>query len=102
MNLKDLKRRDFITKATFGTFGAAAFVSACSTGNKTKPIDEPPELLDRAPDGRIIKAGLIGCGGRGTGAAMNFLDAGPNLEIIALGDVFQDKLDSCRANLTKR
>ena len=88
MNSKDLKRRDFITKATFGTVGAAALISACSTGNKTKTIDEPSEMLEQAPDGKVIKAGLIGCGGRGTGAAINFLDAGPNLEIVALGDVF--------------
>ncbi|MEA3462254.1 MAG: Gfo/Idh/MocA family oxidoreductase, partial [Bacteroidota bacterium] len=102
MNQKDLKRRDFITKATFGTVGAAAFISACSTGNKTLTINEPPELLDHAPDGKLIKAGLIGCGGRGTGAAINFLDAGPNLEITALGDVFQDRIDTCRANLKEK
>ncbi len=95
----DLKRRDFITKATIGTLGTAALISACSTEKKTKTIDEPPELLDRAPDGKVIKAGLIGCGGRGTGAAVNFLDAGPNLEIVALGDVFQDRIDSCRLSL---
>jgi myo-inositol 2-dehydrogenase/D-chiro-inositol 1-dehydrogenase len=102
MNPKDLKRRDFITKATIGTFGAAAMLSACSAEKKTKTIDEPPELLDRAPDGSVLKAGLIGCGSRGTGAAINFLDAGPNLEIAALGDVFQDRMDSCRANLKEK
>ncbi len=48
------------------------------------------------------KAGLIGCGGRGTGAAINFLDAGPNLQVVALGDVFQDKLTSCRETLKKQ
>lgn len=102
MNPKDLKRREFITKASIGTIGAAAFISACSTGNKTKTINDPPEMPDRAPDGNIIKAGLIGCGGRGTGAAINFIDAGSNLEITALGDVFQDRLDSCRANLKEK
>jgi len=102
MDSKDLKRREFIAKAALGTAGAAALVSACSTDNKTLVIDEPPDLLDQAPDGRVIKAGLIGCGGRGTGAAVNFLDAGPNLEITALGDVFQDRLDSCRANLKEQ
>ncbi len=95
----NVKRRAFITKATFGTLGTAAFITACSTGKRVKPIDEPPELPDQAPDGSVIKAGLIGCGGRGTGAVINFLDAGPNLEIVALGDVFQDKLDKCRLNL---
>jgi predicted dehydrogenase len=99
MTVKDLKRRDFLTKATLGTFGAATIVSACSSGNRTKTIDEPPELLDQAPDGTVIKAGLIGCGGRGTGAAVNFLDAGPNLEVTALGDIFQERIDNCRAKL---
>ncbi len=58
-------------------------------------------LLNQAPDGPVLKAGLIGCGGRGTGAAANFLDAGPNLQITALGDIFQDKIDNCRAQLKK-
>ena len=102
MNLKDLKRRDFIAKATIGTVGAAAFISACSTEKKTKTINEPPELPDQAPDGSVIKAGLIGCGGRGTGAAINFLDAGPKLEVVALGDVLQDRIDSWRANLKEK
>ncbi len=101
MSLQDLKRRDFLAKATFGTLGATALVSACSNAPETKPVDEPPDLLNQAPDGKVIKAGLIGCGGRGTGAAINFLDAGPNLEITALGDVFQDRIDTCRANLKK-
>ena len=46
-------------------------------------------MLDQAPDGPVLKAGVIGCGGRGTGAAINFLSAGPNLQIVALGDTFQ-------------
>jgi myo-inositol 2-dehydrogenase/D-chiro-inositol 1-dehydrogenase len=96
----ELSRRRFISKtaiAAAGTFGAAQILSACS-GNSKKEI-LLPELLNSAPDGKVLKAGLIGCGGRGTGAAINFLDAGPNLEIVALGDVFQDRLDMCRAEL---
>ena len=38
---------------------------------------------------------------RRTGAAINFLDAGPNLEIVALGDVFEDRLNGCRDRLKK-
>lgn len=60
-----------------------------------------PVLLNQAPDGTVLKAGLIGCGGRGTEYAANFLDAGPNLQITALGDIFQDKIDNCRAQLKK-
>jgi len=84
--------------ATIGTIGAAGIISSCSR----KPKEKLPVLLNEAPDGRVLKAGLIGCGGRGTGAAVNFLDAGPNLEITALGDIFQDKIDNCRAQLKKQ
>ncbi len=98
---KNLKfdRRNFITKTTLGTIGAAGFLTSCSTTASKKDEILLPKLLDQAPDGKVIKAGLIGCGGRGTGAAINFLDAGPNLQIVALGDVFQDKIDACREKL---
>ncbi|HAX94629.1 MAG TPA: hypothetical protein DCY25_11965, partial [Bacteroidales bacterium] len=80
--------------------GTAGLVSSCSGKPKKKEIPLPA-FLTQAPDGKPIRAGLIGCGGRGTGAAVNFLDAGPNLQITALGDVFKDKLDQCREQLRK-
>lgn len=52
-----------------------------------------------APDGKPLKAALIGCGGRGTGAACQYLAAGPNLSIGALADVLPDKMEACRKNL---
>ncbi len=94
-----LDRRNFISKSAIGTIGVAGILNACSTGKTKKEKIQLPELLEQAPDGKVIKAGLIGCGGRGTGAAINFLDAGPNLQITALGDVFQDKIDNCRAEI---
>jgi len=99
MSNTELNRRNFITKATVGALGAATVISACSDKKTKKTETEPPPLLDQAPDGKVVKAGLIGCGGRGTGAAINFLDAGPNLQIVALGDIFQDKIDNCRTKL---
>jgi myo-inositol 2-dehydrogenase / D-chiro-inositol 1-dehydrogenase len=42
-----------------------------------------------------IRVGLIGCGGRGTGAADNVLSAAPNVKLVAVGDAFQDRLDGC-------
>jgi len=52
----------------------------------------PKEVLpDKAKDGAPLKAGIIGCGGRGSGAAQNFLDAGPNLSVVALSDTFSDR-----------
>jgi len=100
MENQELNRRNFITKATVGTLGVASIISACSNKkSSTKVENAPPYLLNKAPDGKVVKAGLVGCGGRGTGAAINFLDAGSNLEIVTLGDVFQDKIDNCRAKL---
>jgi myo-inositol 2-dehydrogenase / D-chiro-inositol 1-dehydrogenase len=98
----DQSRRRFISNsalAAIGTIGAAQLLTSCKDGNSKKKELKLPELLTQAPDGKVLKAGLIGCGGRGTGAAVNFLDAGPNLQIVALGDVFQDRLDKCRAEL---
>ncbi len=94
-------RRDFITKTALGTIGAAGFLTSCSDQGSKKDEKQLPKLLDQAPDGPVLKAGLIGCGGRGTGAAINFIDAGPNLQVTALGDVFQDKIDACRERLKK-
>jgi predicted dehydrogenase len=48
-----------------------------------------------------LKAALIGCGDRGTGAATQFLKAGPNLSIIALADLFPDRMDACRKVLSE-
>lgn len=98
-----INRRSFISLsslAAIGAIGSAGLISSCSGQAKKKDV-ELPVFLTRAPDGNPIKAGLIGCGGRGTGAAVNFLDAGPNLQITALGDVFKDKLDQCRDQLRK-
>jgi myo-inositol 2-dehydrogenase/D-chiro-inositol 1-dehydrogenase len=40
----------------------------------------------------VLKVGLIGCGGRGTGAAVQALKADPNVILTAMADVFQDRL----------
>jgi predicted dehydrogenase len=99
-----IDRRGFISRsalAAVGTIGAAGLITSCSGKPKREEV-KLPVMLNQAPDGKVLKAGLIGCGGRGTGAAINFLDAGPNLEITALGDVFKDKLDQCREQLKKQ
>ncbi|HTL30226.1 MAG TPA: Gfo/Idh/MocA family oxidoreductase, partial [Tepidisphaeraceae bacterium] len=48
-----------------------------------------------------IRVGLIGCGGRGTGAANDCASAAPNVKIVAMGDLFKDRLDGSRENLSK-
>ena len=49
-----------------------------------------------------IKIGVIGCGGRGTGAAVDALTASAATRIVALGDAFADRVESCAANLAKQ
>lgn len=41
-----------------------------------------------------IKIALVGCGGRGTGAAFQALAAKPNVKLVAMADAFRDRLDS--------
>ena len=45
-----------------------------------------------AAENEVIKIGLIGCGGRGCGAAVNALGADPNTRLVAIGDAFADML----------
>lgn len=49
----------------------------------------------------VIKVGLIGCGGRGSGAAVNALKADSGARLVAMGDAFQDRLDGSLHNLSK-
>ncbi len=46
-----------------------------------------------------IRIGMIGCGGRATGAALNCLDAAPGVEVVAMFDLFKDRLEGSLAEL---
>ena len=91
-----------------GTTSSAGLFTSCSGGGKNKngnvPLKEPgsyyiPELPDKAADGKELKAGVIGCGGRGAGAAFNFFIAANGVTFVALGDLFQEKVDSLAEKL---
>ena len=102
MKNSSISRRNFLGKAAaVGVAGVVVPTIITSCARETKKVVEVPTFLDQAPDGPVLKAGVIGCGGRGTGAAINFLSAGPNLQIIALGDTFQDRVDNCRERILK-
>ncbi len=49
----------------------------------------------------VIRVGVIGCGGRGTGAAGDCLRGAEGVELVALGDLAPDRLAECRAQLDK-
>jgi predicted dehydrogenase len=77
----DSTRRDFIAA---GTLAAAA--SLLPDGAYAASTDE-------------MKVGIIGCGGRGTGAGHDVLRAAPGVKIHALGDAFEDRLNGAKKAL---
>ena len=101
-------RRTFLKTSVLGALGTIsvpAILGSCS--NSTPKEDKLKnvvihEILDKAPDGKPLKAGLIGCGDRGTGAAVDFISAGNGLEISAIGDIFKEKLDASREILKEK
>ena len=103
---KGMSRRSFLKSSALaaGAVGitgtGAGMLTSCSgsADSKMKPLKESgtyyvPDLMDLAKDGKELKAGLIGCGGRGSGAAFDFLNAGNGLTVVAIGDTFQDRVD---------
>src|SRR5262245_26439744 len=82
---KSQSRRDFLKTST------VAAGAALATGLAVPAV--------HAAGSDTIKVGLIGCGGRGTGALENVLAAAPNVTVVALADAFKDRLDACRQRL---
>ncbi len=114
MSKNSVNRRDFFKSAAVvgaaGTLGTGTILAACAGGEKA-PVYTPlaslanayiPNLTDYANDGKPLKAGVIGCGGRGSGAIQNLLDAAPNIQVVALGDLFLDRIDDCRKGLKEK
>ena len=79
MEQKSVSRRSFLT-------------TSAAAGSAFQIIR--PELV-RGQGNEKLKAGLVGCGGRGTQAIQNILTGTENVEIVALGDVFEDRLTDC-------
>ncbi|MEX0986910.1 MAG: Gfo/Idh/MocA family oxidoreductase [Bacteroidales bacterium] len=99
MEKKSVSRRNFLGTTAIGAagvIGVAGLASACSDKGVKVSIVPPPLKAD---SGTPIRAGVIGCGGRGTGAAMDFLNAGDNVEIVAIADLFEDKIKNFRKSL---
>ena len=83
------KENKAISRRTFLQAGAA--VSAATL------ITQAPRALAAGSD--TIRVAMVGCGDRGTGAIQDCLKSSPGVELVALADVFQDKLDNCLAKV---
>ena len=75
-------RRDFL-KTTSTLAAAGALAGGLSLGRSAHAAGDD-----------VLRIGLIGCGGRGTGAAANALGADKNCKLVALADAFGDRLQS--------
>ncbi len=60
-----------------------------------------PALAQKSP-GETLRIGLVGCGGRGTGAAAQALAADGNVRLVAMGDAFGDRLQLSLSTLKKQ
>jgi myo-inositol 2-dehydrogenase/D-chiro-inositol 1-dehydrogenase len=81
-------RRDFLKTSTAVVVGSGLASGLSMPGAFAAETDE-------------IKVGVIGCGGRGTGAIDNVLNAAPGVRIVAIGDLFKDRLEASLKNLAK-
>ena len=81
----NLSRRDLILSA------AALTASSLASRAVALPQDSKPALR--------LRVGVIGCGGRGTGAIVNALNASPATEAFALADVFPERIEGARKQL---
>ena len=72
--------------------------SLLAGGIMAAPIMSRANFFSGSED--TIKIAVVGCGGRGTGAAMQALSSKQNVKIVAMADAFKDNLDNCHKSLT--
>ena len=111
MSEKNISRKDFLKySAALGVSSilGTSLLSSCS-GKKGSyvPLRLPgeyyvPELPDKAVSGKELKVGVVGCGGRGSGAVVDLLTAADGIKVVALGDTFSDRLEGLRKNLKEQ
>ncbi len=89
MKKRKSSRRAFVKKTGSTVLGTTLGLNLLSSR---------PSLKNRI-NVDTLKVGLIGCGGRGTGAAYQAINADPNVVLTAMGDAFQDRLDKSYKNL---
>ncbi|MBU6400790.1 MAG: Gfo/Idh/MocA family oxidoreductase [Verrucomicrobia bacterium] len=83
-------RRQFLKTSTTAVLGGALASQWALSGRA------------QAPNSETLKVGLIGCGGRGTGAAAQALHADNNVMLTAMADVFPERLQASLAELRRQ
>ena len=84
---KFFNRRDFVKSGVTAVVGTTLASQFPSGANAFYGVDD------------TIKVGLIGCGGRGTGAALQALKAASNTKLVAMADAFADRIEESLQNM---
>lgn len=85
---KTLSRRKFVKESSLVTGGIILAPSMLTASTYSKKEN-------------TLKLAVVGCGGRGTGAAAQALKADDNVKLVAMSDAFQDRLSKSLDNLSK-
>ncbi|MBE7171102.1 MAG: Gfo/Idh/MocA family oxidoreductase [Williamsia sp.] len=88
MEKETQSRRDFVKQTTLAAGGLIAM-----------PVLSKTNYFSGAAG--TIKIAMVGCGGRGTGAAVQALSTKQNVELVAMADAFRDRLDSSYGNIAE-
>jgi len=84
---KSFNRRDFVRSGVAAVVGSTLASQFPAGANAFYGVDD------------TIKVGLIGCGGRGTGAAIQALKAASNTKLVAMADAFSDRIEESLQNM---
>ena len=85
MNSSLLSRRSFVKSGSVLSAGLAL----------------TPYVSKGLTDDKPIRIGIVGCGGRGCGAVGNAMAADPKVELVAIGDLFEDRINQRSKQLEK-
>lgn len=84
-----ITRRDFVKQSAVATAGVSAGLMASGNYAYADGTDS-------------IRLGLVGCGGRGTGAANDCVQSSEGVDLVAMGDLFQNRMEQSKEQLKKR
>src|SRR5947208_13644761 len=87
MSHDETSRRDFLARSS--TLAAAGSIAAS--------FGAVPAV--HAQGSEAVNVALIGCGGRGSGAALNAMKADPNNRLTVMCDLFPDRLNQARKRI---
>ena len=95
LNKKEINRRQFVK-----TSAAATAVAATAGGILLPQLSAQASAYVAGSD--TLKVAVIGCGGRGAGAADQALSVKQDVKLVAMADAFKDRLDESYENLKKK